>query len=367
MFWPCNATGPSISRSWRCSFDQWLQYIFLSCLLSSIHAWSLVLMTKWHVALQTNGRDQFCLSGFGSLDSQNPLFPPCFHPEFTIYRHVVFSNRTIEIRFSFPGFENLNSQLSSFLCFFPECCNRSTRSIDVCPPTYTRSSAPSGIWPFNQIGRFISRKQINGQILSLHSSFHYSIRRLGLNQSLRWTVVGTLPFGTSGFQLFQLRLSFHCVMINVWEYTRSDLSNRMTLFLTDVVCHTSLLTWSTDVISHMSFADMLYHMSLRTRFVDVIYWRRSPWSNVHRMFSISDGPYSFRISGSLDFRFFKSQTEKSEVRFLGSLTSSHLYTQTKCCSSIMVLDRWLDLSAMHLFYLILSFHLEWSNSWQKFA
>jgi hypothetical protein len=275
--------------------------------------------------------------------------------------HVVFSNRTIEIPFGFSGFGNLNSQLSSFLCFFPECSNRSTWSVDVCPHTNRWSSAPSGIWPFNQNGWFISRKQINGHIWSLHSSFHCSIWWLGLNQSLRWTAIETLPFGTSGFQIFKLTLSFHCTMINGWEYTRSDHSDRTTRVLADVVCHMSLLMWSTDVISHMSFADVVCHMSLWMRFGDVICWHRSPWSNSHCMFSKSDGPYSFRISGSSGFDFFKSQTKKSEVRFFRSLTSSHIYTWTKFCSSIMILDRWLDLSAMKLFYLILSFHLEWSN------
>lgn len=50
--------------------------------------------------------------------------------------------------------------------------------------------------------------------------------------------------------------------------------------LVDVVCHESFLMWCDDVV---------YHMSLRTRFVDVICWRRSPWYNFHCLISRSDG------------------------------------------------------------------------------
>ena len=145
-------------------------------------------------------------------------------------------------------------------------------------------------------------------------------------------------------------------LVSSWHMSSSD--------STICTCWRGLLTWSSICLCWHGLphvhADMVFHVSLLTWSTDIdildltiIVCSPDPMVLIH-----------FGFSG---FKVFKSQTKISEVRFSRSLTSSHIYTWTKWFSSIMILDRWLDLSAMQLFYIILSFHLEWSNGWRKFT
>jgi hypothetical protein len=97
--------------------------------------------------------------------------------------------------------------------------------------------------------------------------------------------------------------------------------------LPHVFCCHGLLTWSTDMVCHMSFDVMVYWHGLPHVFcchglftwsttcpcrrglltwsyevvfhVSLLMWSadQQPWSNNHRISSRSDGPYSFRILG----------------------------------------------------------------------
>jgi hypothetical protein len=109
----------------------------------------------------------------------------------------------------------------------------------------------------------------------------------------------------------------------------------MPCVFSDMVCHTSLLMGSADMFCHMSMltwsVELICHMCLLTWSIDI---------DLPNLMVIVCSPdlmvlIHFIFPG---FRFFKSQIENFELRFSQRLTSTHLYTRTKCFSSIMMLD-----------------------------
>ena len=100
------------------------------------------------------------------------------------------------------------------------------------------------------------------------------------------------------------------------------------------LCHAYLLTWSTDMVCRCGLLTWYATMpfcwhGLLTNNLDptILVCPPNPTILIH-----------FRFLG---FGYFISQT-------LWSVTSLWLYTRTKCCSLIRILDRRLDLSALRL-------------------
>lgn len=120
MFWHHNSTRPSISWYWQRSFDQWLQYIFLSCLISSVHAWSIVNdqvtcgpPNQWTRSISPFRLQEFQLSNFILSWRISPgVHDPMMHVPFGSMVKIPSGNRGLEI-------STLNF-LSSFIWFFPE-------------------------------------------------------------------------------------------------------------------------------------------------------------------------------------------------------------------------------------------------------